>query len=97
MPIQPSQKENFPVVRVTWLDAADLQQPWAARDDIENFTREPCEVVSWGYLVKATRSYVTLAADRMPGDQDEAWGRIIKIPRRMIRKLERLEAGPASA
>lgn len=72
-------------VKVTWHDAADNGQTWVQAEEIQPFTEELCVVVSWGWLVGATKKYVTLAADHIV---DGPYGRVTKIPVPMIMKIE---------
>lgn len=73
-------------VRVRWHDAADLEKTWVQPEDIAQFTNELCEVISWGWLVSASKKYVTLAADYI-ADTD-TYGRVTKIPKGMIAQVE---------
>jgi len=75
-------------VKVKWLDAQDDGRTWVPVDDIKAFTEASCEVTSWGWLVGSTKLYVTLAADYIQGD---VYGRITKIPRRMITSIDEYE------
>lgn len=67
-----------PFVKVTWHDAADEERIWLKEADVEAFGTESLEVVSWGWLMKKTRQYVTLAADHITGT--DTYGRVTKIP-----------------
>jgi hypothetical protein len=78
-------------VKVRWHDAQDGYSTWVAAEDIPRFTEEPCEVVSWGWLVSETKRYITLAADYIPGPPGETYGRVTKIPRGMVVKIEEFE------
>lgn len=73
-------------VKVCWHDACDEEKTWVAAADVEAFAQEPCEVVSWGWLVSQTQKYVTLAADYIPGT--DTYGRVTKIPKGMLVKIE---------
>lgn len=72
-------------VKVKWNDAQDNGQTWVPPEEIAKFTEELCEVISWGYLVGATKKYVTLAADSIV---DGPYGRVTKIPVPMIITIE---------
>lgn len=78
-------------VRVLWHDAADLEKTWVQPEDIAQFTNELCEVVSWGWVVGTSKKYVTLAADYIA--ETETYGRITKIPRGMVAKIEEFKQG----
>ena len=77
--------KNKRFVKVVWHDAQDEGHTWVPEEDIPAFTEAICEVVSWGYLVGATKKYVTIAADAIT---DGPYGRVTKIPVGMITKLE---------
>ena len=72
-----------PFVKVIWHDAADEGRTWVPAEDIQAFTDEATEVVSWGWLVCGSRKtkYITLAADYIA---DGTYGRVTKIPTGMI-------------
>lgn len=73
-------------VRVQWADAQDLGQTWADAETVEQFSKEPCLIISYGYLVKSTKAYVTLAADFVCGNGD--FGRVTKIPKPWVRSMQ---------
>jgi hypothetical protein len=77
---------NKPFVCVHWHDAADKEGTWTPHEDVEEFATSVCLVVSWGWLVRETKAYVTLAADYI--EDHATWGRITKVPRGMIVKME---------
>ena len=78
-----------PFVKVTWHDAEDIEGPWVKSEEIASQTKEPCEVISWGYLVSRTRKDYILAGDYIP--RDNTYGRVTKIPRKMTVKLDIVE------
>jgi hypothetical protein len=82
---------KYPLVRVTWNDAADPDgsTPWHSDQDVEEFGASTCEVISVGWLRQDTKLYTTLVADYIQ-DEDESvtWGRPTKIPKGMITKME---------
>ena len=74
-----------PLVMVHWRDTEDYNETtWVLESDLKEFWEAHCEVSSLGYLLKKTKGYVTLAADFIPPD---TYGRITKIPRKMIVKI----------
>lgn len=75
-------------VKVFWHDAQDEGRTWVPDQEIEAFNDEVCEVISWGWLVGESKKYVTLAADYIA---DGTWGRVTKIPRGMVVKIEEFE------
>lgn len=74
-----------PWVVVKWLDAEDFRDStWATEEEAAAFNAIDCLVESRGWLVSKSKYYVTLAADFAP---PHTWGRLIKIPRKMIKSL----------
>ena len=82
-----------PFVVVKWNDAQDHDGTWATEEELQDFGNELCEVLSYGYLIKKTRSYVTIAADFISPD---TYGRAMKIPKKMITSIEELPLQTAS-
>ncbi len=78
-----------PFVCITWHDAEDKEGTWTPHEGIEEFATSICLVVSWGWLVRETKGYVTLAADYIP--DGHIWGRVTKIPIGMIVKRAQLQ------
>lgn len=76
-------------VKVRWHDAQDEGSAWVQAEDLQRFTDELCEVISWGWLVSETKKYITLAADYIPSG--DTYGRVTKIPRGMVVKIEEYE------
>ena len=78
-----------PFVCVHWHDAADRDGAWASHEEVEEFAASVCLVVSWGWLVRATKQYITIAADYIP--EHQTWGRVTKVPVGMLVKLEEMK------
>lgn len=79
--------EDKRFVRVVWHDAADLSdKTWVSPEDVAQFSNELCEVISWGWLVSTSKTYLTLAADYIA--DTETYGRVTKIPKGMVAKVE---------
>lgn len=74
-----------PFMKVVWHDAADDGRTWVPAEDIQPFTEELCEVTSWGWMVGASKKYITLAADYIA---DGTYGRVTKIPRGMVVSID---------
>lgn len=75
-----------PFVQIRWYDAEDYKEAnWSTEEDLKKFSSEPCEAVSYGYVVKKNRGYITIAADYIAPD---TFGRIMKIPRKMVVSIE---------
>lgn len=81
------------IVRVEWMDAQDHPDKWVDAKDAEEFTDIDVKVVSYGILVRKTDKYVTLAGDWDPVDKD--YGRVTKIPVKMISEIIELETTKA--
>lgn len=75
-------------VKVCWHDAQDEGRTWVQDEELQPFTEALCEVISWGWLVGETKKYVTIAADF---SAPSTWGRVTKIPRGMVVKIEEFE------
>lgn len=83
-----------PFVVVKWHDAEDSPVAWSTEEDLQDFATTVCEALSYGYVVKKTRGYITLAADYIAPD---TYGRIMKIPRKMIISILEVQlVSPAS-
>lgn len=79
-----------PFVQIKWLDAEDYREAgWASEEEAEQFTQKACEVESVGWLVSKTKAHVTIAADLT--HPPVTWGRLIKIPRKMIISMTEVE------
>ena len=84
------------LVRVEWLDAKDADGTWVGEKEAIEFNDKEVLVESYGLLVKKTKKYITLAADRCL--EDKTYGRVTKIPTRMIRSITEVpECGPSSS
>lgn len=92
-PEQPQVNPNIKsIVRVDWLDAVTLTEPWNRAED----TMKPTSVTSVGILVEETPDYVALSLSlaNLPDDHCK-WGPILIIPRGMILKTTCLGSFPA--
>lgn len=80
------------LVRIVWHDAADEAETWMKDAEIDE---EAHEVVSVGYVVRATPKYWTLAGDIIEGEDptDPTWGRVTRIPCGMVQRVDVLEGG----
>lgn len=74
-------------VKVIWWDAEDARDTWVSPEDAEAYAESPCEIISWGYLVKRTKAYTVLAADLATSSVTATpnYGRVTKIPTAWIR------------
>ena len=74
-------------VEIEWIDAYEMESGWHDLEDAEKIT--PPTVVSMGYMVKDTKEYVIICADKgRKGDSD--CGRVQVIPKPWIKKIELL-------
>ena len=77
------------LVKVTWNDTEDFKGgAWASTEEVEAFSKQLCTIESVGWIVKRTKHYVTLSADFSP--EPDTHGRVTKIAKRMIVKIEPL-------
>lgn len=83
------------LVKITWLDTEDFKGgTWASTDEVHEFSKKQCLIESVGWIVKRSRHYVTICSD-FSADPD-THGRVSKIAKRMITKMETLQlATPA--
>jgi hypothetical protein len=77
---------NFPLVKITWLDATDIDTGWHTISEIKEKTLVAVESVGW--LLEETDQKIVLIGclDR----HDENAGRGIIIPKPWITKREEL-------
>lgn len=72
-------------VRIVWRDAEDFGPTWASEQEAKAFADQDCLVESHGYLMRKTKQFVVLAADRtLSGNNPGEVGRICKIPVKWI-------------
>jgi hypothetical protein len=74
-------------VEIEWIDAYEMESGWHDLEDAEKIT--PPTVFSMGYMVKDTKEYVIICADKgRKGDSD--CGRVQVIPKPWIKKIKLL-------
>lgn len=79
-----------PFVSVVWRDAED-GATWMAEKDAVAFADQDCLVESRGWLVKKTKKFIVLAADKtLSGNHPGELGRVCKIPTKMVVSIEDL-------
>lgn len=82
---------KYPLVRIIWWDAEDAKDTWCEIDIAEAYADTPCEITSYGYLVRRTRAYTVLAGDQAVNSSGHlTFGRVTKIPTPWIRSVRRL-------
>ena len=74
---------------MTWIDAAGGKTGWLERGEAEKY--EAYKVESYGWLVKRTKTHVTLALSRC----ERASGRVqfadtLDVPHGMVRSIKRV-------
>jgi hypothetical protein len=76
---------NYTEVKIVWRDAEDGSSTWMEEKDAKAFASQECLVESTGWLIKKTKNFIVLAADRtLSGNRPGELGRVCKIPRRMV-------------
>jgi hypothetical protein len=81
-----------PFVQCIWHDAEDFKDGgWASEEEATAFNKQVCEVTSLGWLVSKGKVNITIAADFTP---PITYGRLIKIPRKMIQSLVEVDITP---
>lgn len=80
------QGKDFPVVIVTWIDAA-TDNGWTDTDEAHDFV--PPECMTIGYLVADKPDHLVLAQTHGGNEMGNRW----TIPRGMVTKVRVLEVG----
>ena len=75
-----------PLVRMVWNDACDSHDPWISERELDEFASTPALVESVGYLIKKTKTHITIAGDWL--DDQKLWGRCTKVPKKMVVSIE---------
>ena len=81
---------KVPMVRVTWLDARDMETGWLPINDIVNATLAVCQEVGW--LVTNTNQKVVVMRSFCIDKDDNHGGGAIAIPKEWVTKIEYLQA-----
>ena len=83
-----------PEVCIIWRDAED-GSTWMGQKEAEQFADQECLVRSRGILVRKTKNFVVLAADdTLSGNHPGEYGRICKIPSKMIVSIMEVPHAP---
>lgn len=77
------------LVLIIWNDAQDNLEPWVNEDDAKAFAESPCPITTVGFLVRKTETHTVIAGDW--NDTDKDYGRVTKIPTKMIVSVQELE------
>lgn len=77
-------KRHYPIVLVTWDDAAGFRHGWTSKDE----PLVPQLAISVGFLIQETENHILIAQD---ADGDGSHNGRGQIPRGMIRKLQILK------
>lgn len=84
------------LVKIAWHDACDMNETtWASKDEMNDFASKPCLIESVGWMYKKTKAYITICGDLSLSP--DTHGRVTKIPRKMIVKVEVLQVVPAAS
>ena len=78
---------NFPLVKITWLDATDIETGWLSLQEIKDKTLVSVESVGW--IVEESEEKLTLIACWDESDQNG--GRGVVIPKPWIVNRKKLE------
>lgn len=83
-------KPPKPLVCIIWRDSED-GPTWATETEVHAFADQECLVESIGRLIKKTKTFYVLAADRsLSGNNPGEVGRLCKIPRRMVTAIHEI-------
>ena len=79
---------KVPMVRITWLDARDMETGWLPINDIVNAPLAVCQEVGW--LVTNTKEKIVVMRSFCIDKDDNHGGGSIAIPRGWVTKIEYL-------
>lgn len=68
-------------VKLIWRDSADEKQTWMREDEIDE---NPVEVTSYGWLIRRSKVYYTIAGDVHKAGEEKVYGRVTRIATGMI-------------
>jgi len=88
-PMKEMNIDKIPMVRVTWLDARDMETGWLPIKDIVNAPLAVCQEV--GYLVVNNDDKIVIMRSWCVDKEDNHGGGSIAIPRGWVRKIEYLK------
>ena len=80
--------EKTPMVRVTWLDARDMETGWLPAKDILQAPIAECQEVGW--LVVNNEEKIVIMRSWCNDKDDNHGGGAIAIPKGWIKKIEYL-------
>ena len=78
----------FPMVRITWLDARDMETGWLPLKEIQDAPLAVCQEV--GYMVVNNDDKIVIMRSWCVDKDDHPGGGAIAIPRGGVRKIEYL-------
>tara|TARA_Y100001933_G_C18839743_1_gene497019 strand:+ start:34 stop:315 length:282 start_codon:yes stop_codon:yes gene_type:complete len=82
---------KVPMVRVTWLDARDMETGWLPIKDIINAPLAVCQEVGW--MVVNTSEKIIVMRSWCTDKDDNHGGGSIAIPKGWVTKIEYLYVG----
>ena len=85
--------KKVPMVRVTWLDARDMETGWLPIKDIKEAPLALCQEIGW--MVTETPEKVVIMRSFCLDKDDNHGGGAIAIPRGWVTKIEYLEVSYA--
>ena len=80
--------QKVPMVRVTWLDARDMETGWLPIKDILNAPLAVCQEV--GYMVVKNKEKIVIMRSWCTDKDDNHGGGVIAIPTGWVNKIEYL-------
>tara|TARA_R110002020_G_scaffold379734_1_gene590981 strand:- start:1265 stop:1540 length:276 start_codon:yes stop_codon:yes gene_type:complete len=80
--------EKTPMVRVTWLDARDMETGWLPAKDILQAPIAQCQEVGW--LVVNNEEKIVIMRSWCKDKDDNHGGGAIAIPKGWVKKIEYL-------
>ena len=86
---------KVPMVRVTWLDARDMETGWLPIKDILNAPLAVCQEV--GYMVVKSKQKIVIMRSWCIDKDDNHGGGCIAIPHGWVTKIEYLQVAYSEA
>ena len=80
-----------PMVRVTWLDARDMETGWLPIKDIIHAPLAKCQEVGW--MINKTQEKIVVMRSWCTDKDDNHGGGAIAIPCGWVTKIEYLQVG----
>ena len=81
-----SKLKNGDIVLIKWIDSYSSAR-WLTEDEVKHWITGLTPCISIGIVFTVDKNFVTLYSDQAPDEK----GRIMSIPRGVIRKIKRLK------